>query len=79
MYSYESVLDGLFDVLPISGVLKDTITEISELTSSESPDLAKLENLVKKVSRHESKLDSESAYFLKMAQITVNKAKCKGM
>jgi predicted ATP-binding protein involved in virulence len=79
MYSYESVLEGLFNVLPISEVLKGKIIEMSELTNSGSPDLVKVEVLVAEISPHKSKLDSESAYFLKMAQIAVNKAKSKGM
>lgn len=79
MYSYESVLEGLFNVLPISEILKDKIVEISQISSSSNPDIVKLEGLVNEVNQHQSKLDSESMFFLKTAQVTINKAKSKGM
>ncbi|MFZ2451775.1 MAG: AAA family ATPase [Methylovulum miyakonense] len=78
MYSYESVLEGLFNVLPISEILKNKITEMSQIAVSDSPDVTKLEALVIDVSQHESKLDEESAYFLKSAKLVVSKAKNKG-
>ena len=58
LYSYESVVEGLFNVLPISEVLKGKIKEISKLTNSDSVDLIKLESLVSEVSQHENKLDT---------------------
>ena len=79
MYSYESVLEGLFNVLPISEVLREKIIEINEINQSKSPDINKLKTLVSQVSQHESKLDSESAYFLKMAKTTINKSTKKGV
>lgn len=78
MYSYESVLEGLFNVLPISNVLKEKIIEISEISQSGNPDINKLRALVSQVIQHESKLDSESAYFLKIAKATINKSVRKG-
>ena len=73
MYSYESVLEGLFNVLPISNILKEKIIEISNINNSPNPDINKLKDLVRQVGAHSEKLDSESAYFLKVAQIKVNK------
>ncbi|MBP3140232.1 AAA family ATPase [Aliivibrio fischeri] len=77
LYSYESVLEGLFNVLPISEVLKDKIIAISEITNSQKPNIEKLVNLISQVTPHENKLDSESAYFLKRAKATINKSKYK--
>ncbi|MGZ4956083.1 MAG: AAA family ATPase [Methylobacter sp.] len=79
MYSYESVLEGLFNVLPVSEILKNKITEMSQIAASDSPNVTTLEALVNAVREHESKLDEESAYFLKRAQLVVSKAKNKGM
>lgn len=78
MYSYEAVLDGLFNILPISEILKGKIIELSDLTRSISPDRARLKRLVAELSPYNNKLDSESAYFLKVAEITINKEKCEG-
>jgi len=78
MYSYESILEGLFNVLPVSEILKNKILKIGNIISSNNPDIPELENLIKSVRQHESKLDSESAYFLNMAQVVINKSKSKG-
>lgn len=79
MYSYESVLEGLFNVLPVSEILKSKILKMSEIASSTSPDITELESLVNDVRQHENKLDDESKFFLKTAQLVVSKAKGKGM
>lgn len=79
MYSYESVLEGLFNVLPVSEILKSKILKMSEMASSTSPDITELESLVNDVRQHENKLDAESKFFLKTAQLVVNKVKSKGM
>ncbi|WP_417655257.1 AAA family ATPase [Pseudoalteromonas atlantica] len=73
MYSYESVLEGLFNVLPISEVLKEKIIKISDICQTENPNIDTLKSLVAQVSQHESKLDNESAYFLKMGKATINR------
>jgi predicted ATP-binding protein involved in virulence len=79
MYSYESVLEGLFNVLPVSEILKNKILKMSEMASSTSPDITELDRLVNDVRQHENKLDDESKFFLKKAQLVVNKVKNKGM
>lgn len=78
MYSYESILEGLFNVFPASELLKKKILTINKLATSESPDVIELERLVNSVRPHEEKLDSESAYFLNMAQLVISKSKGKG-
>lgn len=78
MYSYESILEGLFNVLPVSEILKNKILLIGNIISSNTPDIPKLESLVKSVHQYENKLDSESAYFLNLAQVLINKSKRKG-
>lgn len=78
MYSYESILEGLFNVLPTSEILKNKILKINELAISDEPDVIELEHLVKSVSQYEDKLDEESAYFLKSARLVINKSKKKG-
>ncbi|GGK26333.1 AAA family ATPase [Aliivibrio fischeri] len=79
MYSYESVLEGLFNVLPVSEILKSKILKMSEMASSTSPDITELERLVNDVRQHENKLDDESKFFLKTAQLVVNKVMSKGV
>ncbi|MEE6439629.1 MULTISPECIES: AAA family ATPase [Pseudomonas] len=75
MYSYESILSGLFKTSPVSEVLQEKILELGRLLESPSIDVAVIEQYVKDIGEHESVLDSESAFFLKKARIAVNKSK----
>ncbi|WP_122435288.1 AAA family ATPase [Pseudomonas viridiflava] len=79
MFSYESILAGLFDVLPISEILKNKILELSSLLQHPQPDIPKLYKLTLEISEHENHLDSESAFFLKKAKIIINKSDYKGV
>lgn len=78
MYSYESILDGLFNVLPISESLQEKMLELTNLINN-SNNLTKHENMVKitklvaDITPHESKLDSESAFFFKTAKLHLSK------
>lgn len=49
------------------------------MASSTSPDITELERLVNDVRQHENKLDDESKFFLKTAQLVVNKVMSKGV
>lgn len=75
MYSYESVLEGLFNVLPISEILKNKIIKMNKITASPNPNIKNLETIVNDICLSEDKLDDESAFFLKKARITINKEK----
>lgn len=73
MYSYEAILSGLFNVLPVSEVLKEKIIALGKMLSSPLNHLDKIESLVLEIGEHENVLDSESATFLKRAKIQINK------
>lgn len=77
MYSYESILNGLFNVLPISEILKEKIIKLSKLLNNSHPNMSELETLAIEIGEHEKNLDSESAYFLKKAKIIINKVRSK--
>lgn len=75
MFSYESILSGLFNTSPISEVLREKILEIGRLLEQPSTDINTLELYVKDIAEHEGVLDSESAFFLKKAKVVINKYK----
>lgn len=79
MYSYESILEGLFDVSPVSKILENKITTLNKLSGSARPNMAELAQLVSEISPHIEKLDSESAYFLNKAKIALSKRKTKAL
>jgi len=78
MYSYEAILEGLFDVNPISKLLENKIRELNNLASMPTPNLSKMDELIAEISPHERTLDSESLFFLKKAELISNKGKAKG-
>jgi len=75
MYSYESILSGLFRTSPVSEVLQDKITELGRLLELRDVDVDALEKYIKDIGEHEAVLDSESAFFLKKARVVVNKSR----
>jgi len=78
MYSYEAILEGLFDVNPISKLLENKIKELNSLASMPIPNVKKMDELIAEISPHEQTLDSESVFFLKKAELVANKNKAKG-
>ncbi|MBS4148802.1 AAA family ATPase [Pseudomonadota bacterium DY0742] len=78
MYSYEAILEGLFDVNPISKLLESKIKELNDLANMPIPNLEKMDELIADISPHEKTLDSESIFFLKKAEVVANKNKVKG-
>jgi predicted ATP-binding protein involved in virulence len=78
MYSYESILSGLFNTAPVSEVLKEMIVELSVMIQSSDVDIAKLEQYVREIGEHEQHLDSESAFFVKKARLVISKSKKEG-
>lgn len=84
MYSYESILDGLFNVLPISTLLQNKILELTTLinqdrTSNHKETTDRIEALIFDITPHERKLDSESAFFLKTAKLHLRKVQGGGL
>ncbi|ABZ74645.1 AAA ATPase [Shewanella halifaxensis HAW-EB4] len=77
MYSYESILDGLFGVSSSSDLLNAKVKELNEEATKLQLDIGKVESLISELRQSESKLDSESLYFLESAQLSVLKAKAK--
>jgi len=77
MYSYESILEGLFDVNPISKLLENKIIKLNDLANMSRPNIKKMVDLISEISPHATTLDSESMFFLKKAELVVNKNKSK--
>lgn len=77
MYSYESILEGLFDVNPISKILEDKIKKLNDIANTARPNINKMAELISEISPHTEALDSESVYFLKKAELIANKNKAK--
>lgn len=77
MYSYESILEGLFDVNPISKLLENKIKTLNDLANMAKPNIKKMTDLISEISPHTETLDSESMFFLKKAELVVNKNKSK--
>lgn len=77
MYSYESILSGLFKTPPISEVLREKILELGKLLESSDPDVVQIERSVREIGEHEHVLDEESAYFLKKGRLLVNKSQSR--
>ncbi|HCE2429327.1 TPA: AAA family ATPase [Vibrio parahaemolyticus] len=75
MYSYESVLEGLFGVLPISSLLQQNIETLAKLLEKHPIDVEEVQSLLDKLPEDEDSLDSESLYFVNSAKLAINKAK----
>lgn len=73
MYSYESILRGLFDTPPVSQIVTDNVERLFDILQETPPNLEELERTLKAVSKHESELDAESAMHIKRARIILNK------
>ncbi|WP_340053054.1 AAA family ATPase [Pseudomonas sp. JAI120] len=74
MYSYESILRGLFDTPPVSQIVTDMVEKLFEILEMESPNISELQQILRIVSKHESDLDPESAMHIKRARIILNKS-----
>lgn len=73
MFSYDSILEGLFNVEPVSEVLLEKISELTDLMESKDTDFEKLGRLVREIAQFENVLDVQSAYFVKRARLMLNK------
>ncbi len=75
MYSYESVLEGLFGVLPISSLLQQNVETLAKLLTKKPINVTEIQSLLDKLPKDEDSLDSESLYFVNSAKLAINKAK----
>ncbi|MFA0498706.1 AAA family ATPase, partial [Vibrio sp. 10N.222.46.A1] len=75
MYSYESVLEGLFGVLPISSLLQKNIETLAKSLERHPIDVKEIQSLLEKLPEDEDSLDSESLYFVNSAKLAISKAK----
>ncbi len=75
MYSYESILEGVFGVLPISSILQDEIEQLGKLLKEKPLNVSDIEGLLKRIPKDENVLDAESLYFVKSANIAISRAK----
>lgn len=75
MYSYESVLEGLFGVLPISSLLQQNIEKLAKLLEKYPIDVEEIRSILEKLPEDEDSLDSESLYFVNSAKLVISKAK----
>ena len=73
MSSYEAILEGLFNILPIPKMLNDKIDQIGNRISNENIDINGLTNLVHEIEPYEEKIDPGSLLFLKRAQLLIKK------
>lgn len=78
MYSYESILSGLFNTAPVSEVLKEMIVDLGDMMLSPDVNISKLEHYIREIGEHEQHLDSESAFFVKKARLIISKSKKEG-
>jgi predicted ATP-binding protein involved in virulence len=78
MYSYDSIISGLFNTIPISKILQDKVLKLADLIKSNPADIESIQSLSFDIGEHEDKLDVESAFFLKSAKTIINKSKIGG-
>jgi len=74
MYSYESILEGLFDVLPVSNNMQEKISYLNKLTSSSFIDIAKIKDILSRLPKDDD-LDPETLYYVNLAKVAIRKSK----
>ncbi|GGW35198.1 AAA family ATPase [Vreelandella hamiltonii] len=72
-YSYESVLEGLFDVSPSSDILKNKIRKIAREIERDDVNIEMLKELVSDIGSDSSYLDEESKFYLNSAKLEIKK------
>jgi AAA15 family ATPase/GTPase len=73
-FSYESVLDGLFNIPPTSDILQKKIIEMARLTEEEPKNTTSIASLISDISPNEKYLDEESRFFFNKAKALLLKA-----
>lgn len=79
LYSYESVLEGVFDALPISSILEENIKKLSDLVNNKESPITEISKLVNRLTPVKNKLDSESGYFLSQGELEIKKRGLKNV
>lgn len=69
LYSYDSVLEGIFNVLPISLVLEEKIKRLKILINDYDVNKEEIKLLISQIKPMENQLDSESKYHFLQAEI----------
>ncbi|MBK5439093.1 ATP-binding protein [Pseudomonas sp. TH32] len=77
MFSYESVVEGLLGVPPISKKLEDAINELTEITKSDIFDRQTAEHLLSTITPYIDVLDAESEMFYQIAANKIIKSKAE--
>lgn len=74
LYSYESVAEGLFDTSSISQILVEKMSRLSILIKNTKANKDEINGIISLLKQHESKLDEESKFYLKTAEVNLLKA-----
>lgn len=74
LYSYDAVLEGIFNVLPISLLLEEKIRLLSKLAENPKENRSSINDLIKQIKPMENNLDSESKVHFMQAEIKFMKA-----
>lgn len=77
MFSYESVIEGLLGVPPISKKLEDTINELTTITSTPGFDFNEAQILLKTITPYIDVLDPETEMFYQIAANKILKSKAE--
>jgi len=73
LYSYEAVAEGLFNTSSISQVLIEKMHRLNTLANDIKNNKSEVVNIISMLRQHEDKLDEESKFYLKTAEITLMK------
>ncbi len=71
LYSYEAVAEGLFDTSSVSQVLMEKMNRLNSLSINFSDNRSEIVEIISILKQHENKLDEESKYYLKNAEINM--------
>ncbi|OBU05092.1 AAA family ATPase [Morganella psychrotolerans] len=71
LYSYEAVAEGLFDTSPVSQVLMEKMSRLNLLSIDNDRNKNEIIDIISILKQHENKLDEESKYYLKNAEINM--------
>lgn len=71
LYSYEAVAEGLFDTSSVSQVLMEKMNRLNSLSINFSDNRSEIAEIISILKQHENKLDEESKYYLKNAEINM--------
>ncbi|MNR64746.1 hypothetical protein D3C85_1874940 [compost metagenome] len=78
MYSFETVIEGLLGVPPISKKMEETIKSLATATNSHDFNLERVESIVQKITPHIDSLDTESKMYYHLAVNKILQSKTEG-